>query len=168
MLSIYVNRKTKDLILDLEVLMKKLLSQLFIVSGLLVSFYACQSKTAKGAVAGGAVGAGAFIAGGQGAIIGAAVGTTTGALIGYSLDSAERARVEESSPKTLTHIDKGDRLSVHDVITLHQCGLSDAKIKDLIKQTNSTYTLNTRDIHKLENAGVSNDVMCYMMKKNHQ
>lgn len=150
--------------------MKKLLSSIFTLSCLFITFYGCQSKTATGAVAGGAIGtgAGAIIGGGQGALIGAAVGTTTGALVGYSLDSAERDRVEQSNPKTLKHLDNGDRLSVQDIITLHQAGLSDKKIKDLIKQTQSTYTLNTRDIHKLENAGVSSDVINYMMKKNHQ
>lgn len=150
--------------------MKKLLSSTFILSCLFITFYGCQSKTATAAVAGGAVGtgAGAVIGKGQGALIGAAVGTATGTLVGYSLDSAERDRVEQSNPKTLKHIDSGDRLSVQDVITLHQAGLSDQKIKDLIKQTQSTYTLNTRDVHKLENAGVSSEVINYMMKKNHQ
>lgn len=150
--------------------MKKLFSLFFILGCLCSCFYSCQSKTATGAVAGGAIGAGtgAILGGGQGAIIGAAVGTTTGALVGYSLDSAERSRIELSNPKTLKHIDNGDRLSVQDIITLHQAGVSDNKIKDLIKKTDSTYTLNTRDVHKLENAGVSSDVINYMMKKNHQ
>lgn len=132
----------------------------------LVLFNGCQSKAASGAVVGGGIGAGtgAIVAGGHGAIIGGAVGIVTGASIGYALDQSEKSKIESSDPKTLRHIDQGERLSVHDIIVLHQAGVSDDKIKDLIKKTNSTYTLNTRDVHKLESAGVSSDVINYMMK----
>lgn len=127
----------------------------------------CESKAGTGALVGGAVGvgAGAALGGGTGALIGGAVGATSGAIIGAMLDESERNAVEEQSPRTLRHIDRGEQLTVNDVISLHKAGIDDRKIMDLIDKTDSTYSLSTSSIHRLERAGVSDRVVNYMMSR---
>jgi len=134
-----------------------------ILSFLLVS---CESKTGTGALVGGGLGAGAgaLIGGGKGALIGGAVGIVGGAIVGHLLEEDERDRVQQNSPKTLNKLDNGEQLSVDDVISLHKSGISDKKIKELISKTQSRYNLNTHAIKKLERAGVSSDVIDFMMK----
>ncbi len=127
----------------------------------------CESKAGTGALVGGVVGvgAGAAIGGPAGAAIGGAVGATSGAIIGAMLDQSERNSVEQQSPRTLRHIDRGEQLTVNDVISLHKSGISDSKIMDLIDKTNSSYSLSTASIHRLERAGVSERVINYMMTR---
>lgn len=132
-----------------------------------LAFASCESKAGTGALAGGAVGvgAGAAIGGPTGAVIGGAVGATSGAVIGAMLDDSERRSVEEQNPRTLRHIDRGEQLTVNDVIALHKAGIDDRKIMDLIDKTNSTYSLSASSIHRLERAGVSDRIINYMMSK---
>lgn len=134
---------------------------------LAVLLSSCESKTGTGALVGTGVGAGAgaLIGGGQGALIGGAIGLVSGALVGHLLEEDERARVQENNPTTLKHVDHGEQLTVNDIITLHKSGISDKKIKELIDKTNSTYNLSTETIHRLERAGVSSDVINYMIEK---
>jgi len=126
----------------------------------------CESKAGTGALVGGGlgVGAGALIGGGQGALIGGAVGVVSGAIVGHILDEEDRANVNSTSPNTSKKLDRGERLSVNDIIALHEAGISDQKIIALIDKTDSHYTLSTSDIHRLENAGVSDKVINYMME----
>jgi outer membrane lipoprotein SlyB len=132
-----------------------------------LTILSCESKAGTGALVGGGLGAGAgaLIGGGQGALIGGAVGVVTGAVVGHMLDESERERVERNSPKTMQRIDNGEKLTVNDIITLHRSGISDSKIKDLIKKTGSTYHLSTETIHRLERAGVSENVINYMISR---
>lgn len=132
-----------------------------------IALISCESKAGTGALVGGGigVGAGALIGGGQGALIGGAIGVTTGAIVGHMLDESERQRVEDNNPRTLKHIDNGEQLTVNDIITLHKSGISDKKIKDLIDKTESKYSLSTETVHRLERAGISDDVIKYMMQR---
>lgn len=127
----------------------------------------CESKAGTGALVGGAigVGTGAALGGGTGALIGGAAGAVGGAVIGAALDESERRSVENESPRTLRHIDRGEQLTVNDVIALHKSGIDDRKIMDLIDKTNSSYSLSTSSIHRLERAGVSDRVINYMMTR---
>lgn len=125
----------------------------------------CETKTGTGALAGGALGAGAgaLIGGGQGALIGGAVGAIGGGLVGAALDSQDRKQLNRQNPNTLNRVDRGEQLSVNDIISLHKSGISDRKIMDLIDNTNSHYRLNSYQINRLENAGVSQRVINHMI-----
>ena len=141
--------------------MKKLPSFFLAISCLCLSLYGCQSKKDKQTAM---TKSQLNLKQSQNARLAAAPEKIDAT---YSLSVLERSSVKESSPKTISHLDQGDRLSVQDVIALKKAGLSNDKIKTLIQQTNSTYTLNSRDIHKLENAGVDQEVINLMMKENH-
>ena len=127
----------------------------------------CETKTGTGALAGGALGAGAgaLIGGGQGALIGGAIGAIGGGLVGAGLDAQDRKQIDRQNPKTLNRVDKGDQLSVNDIVSLHKADISDNKIMDLIDNTNSYYRLNTYEINRLENAGVSQRVINHMINR---
>lgn len=141
----------------------------FIIAAALcaIALASCESKAGTGALVGGGVGvgAGALVGGGQGALIGGAVGVVSGAVVGHMLDESDRKRVEENNPRTLKHIDNGEQLTINDVITLHKSGISDRKIKELIAKTDSHYSLSTETIHRLERAGISEDVINYMVSR---
>lgn len=126
----------------------------------------CQSKTGTGALAGGAVGAGVggALGGGQGALIGGAAGVLAGGLIGASLDDQDRKVMEQSSPRTVDRMDRGEPLTVNDVIRLSQGGVSDSTIIGYMEQTNTTYRLSQAQIRRLQDAGVSQRVVNYMVE----
>lgn len=145
----------------------KIKSYLLAVALCGLAFTSCESKAGTGALVGGAVGvgAGAALGGGTGALIGGAVGAVSGAAIGAALDASDRRAVENESPRTMRHIDRGEQLTVNDIIALHKAGIDDRKIMDLIDKTNSSYSLSTSSIHRLERAGVSDQVVNYMMTR---
>jgi len=145
---------------------KSVLSTIFVIVTIMLPLTGCESKAGTGALAGGATGAGigAIVGGGYGAAIGAGVGSATGGLIGVYFDSQEQKQLHDTSPNTYDRIDNGDQLTIQDVINLHRANISDDKIIDLIKKTNSRYSLTTRDIDSLQRAGVSNAVINYMMR----
>lgn len=125
----------------------------------------CESNTGTGVLVGGASGAaiGGIVGGGQGALIGGAAGVIAGGLIGAYLDSQESKNLKDQSPQTYRRVDNGKKLSVNDVINLSKADVSDNKIIGLIQKTNSHYTLNSYQIDKLRDAGVSERVINYMM-----
>lgn len=125
----------------------------------------CESNTGTGVLVGGASGAaiGGIVGGGGGALIGGAAGVIAGGLIGAYLDNQESKNLKDQSPQTYRRVDNGEKLSVNDVINLSKSDLSDDKIIGLIQKTNSHYTLNSYQIDKLRDAGVSERVINYMM-----
>lgn len=131
--------------------------------GLLVT--GCETKTGTGALAGGALGAGAggLIGGGRGALIGGAVGAISGGLVGAALDEQDRKVMERSSPRTVERMDKGEPLTVNDVIQLSQGGVSDETIIRYIRESRTTYQLSQYHIRKLQQGGVSQRVINYMI-----
>lgn len=125
----------------------------------------CQSKTATGVLAGGVVGAGigGAVGGGQGALIGGAAGVIGGGLIGAALDEQDRKVMEQSSPRTVDRMDRGEPLTINDVIRLSQGGVSDKTIIQYMQKTNSTYSLSQAQIRRLQDGGVSQKVINYMV-----
>ncbi len=124
----------------------------------------CATNTGTGVLAGGAVGAGigGIAGGGQGALIGGAAGVIAGGLIGAALDEQDRRIMQRSSPRTVDRMDRGEPLTVNDVIKLSQGGVSDDTIISYMSDTNSTYTLSQAQARRLHDAGVSQRVINYM------
>jgi outer membrane lipoprotein SlyB len=125
----------------------------------------CETKTGTGAIAGGGLGAltGGLIGGGKGALIGGAVGAIGGGLVGAALDEQDRKIMEQSSPRTVERMDRGEPLTISDVIKLSQGGVSDESIIRYLKKTESTYNLSQAQINRLKDAGVSQRVINYMV-----
>ena len=125
----------------------------------------CTTNAGTGAIAGTVAGAGAggLIAGGQGAIIGGAVGAIGGSLIGVYLDDQDRKMVEKSSPRTIDRMDRGEPLTINDVIKLSQAQVGDQTIIQYIRDTNSSYNLSQSQIRRLQDAGVSQAVIRFMI-----
>ncbi len=143
--------------------MKNTISLFLILITICVS--SCQSNTATGVLVGGVVGAGVggAIGGGQGALIGGAAGVIGGGLIGASLDEQDRRSMEQSSPRTVDRMDRGEPLTINDVIRLSQGGVSDKTIIQYMQKTNSTYSLSQAQIRRLQDGGVSQKVIDYMI-----
>jgi outer membrane lipoprotein SlyB len=127
-------------------------------------------RTASGALAGGAIGAGtgAIIGSatrhaGEGALIGGAIGALSGALIGNSADEAQRERIREESPQTLTRIEQGQPLTLADIKALSKAGVSEEVILSQIRNSRTVYRLSANEIIELHDAGVSNRVIDFMI-----
>ncbi len=121
----------------------------------------CASNTGTGAIAGTVLGAGAggLAGGGRGALIGGAAGAIAGGLIGAVLDEQDRRVMERSSPRTVDRMDRGEPLTINDVIKLSQGGVSDDAIIRYIRDTSSTYSLSQAQVRRLQDAGVSQRVI---------
>jgi outer membrane lipoprotein SlyB len=142
--------------------MKKLMTGILLLS---FAFMGCQTKTGSGALAGGAigVGTGAAIGGERGALIGGAAGALGGGLIGAALDEQDRKVMERTSPRTVDRMDKGEPLTVSDIIKLSQGGVSDETIIRYIRDSRTSYTLSQAQINRLQQGGVSQRVINYML-----
>jgi len=145
--------------------MRKKEQTILILALTILPLVGCESKTATGVLAGGALGAGigGIAGGGQGALIGSAAGVIAGGLIGAALDENERANLKKQSPQTYRRIDQGERLSVNDVINMSKSHINDQKIIELMRKTSSRYNLNNYQVERLRNAGVSEEVINYML-----
>lgn len=121
----------------------------------------CASNTGTGALTGSIIGAGAggIAGGGRGALIGSAAGAIAGGLIGAALDEQDRRVMERSSPRTVDRMDRGEPLTINDIIKLSQGGVSDDTITRYIQDTTSTYNLSQAQIRRLQDAGVSQRVI---------
>lgn len=132
-----------------------------------VAFFAssCATNVGTGILAGTTVGAGsgALVSGGSGAWIGGAVGAVGGGLIGYALDSQDRKVMERSSPRTVDRMDRGEPLTINDVIKLSQNGVDEDSIIRYMRDTNSSYSLSQAQIRRLQDAKVSEKVIQYMI-----
>ena len=127
-------------------------------------------RTASGALAGGAIGAGsgAIIGSmshnaGAGALIGGAIGALTGGIIGHSMDQQQRETLERQSPQTMQRIEQGQPLGVADIKALAKAGVSDEVIISQIRNSHVAYHLSTADIIDLKDAGVSEKVIDFMI-----
>jgi hypothetical protein len=127
-------------------------------------------RTASGALAGGAIGAGsgAIIGGmghhaGEGALIGGAIGALTGGIIGNSMDQAQRERVREQAPGTWHRVEQGQPLGVADIKALARAGVSDEVIISQIRNSHVAYHLSTAEIIDLKDAGVREKVIDFMI-----
>lgn len=124
----------------------------------------CSTNTGIGILAGAGLGAGAggIANGGGGALIGAAAGAIVGGLIGAALDEQDRKVMSRSSPRTVDRMDRGDPLTINDVIKLSQSGVSDEAIISYLSDTRSTYVLSQTQIRRLQDSGVSQRVINFM------
>jgi uncharacterized protein YcfJ len=135
------------------------------VATLCFILFGCETKTGTGALAGGGLGAiaGGAAGGGQGALIGGAVGAVAGGLVGAALDEQDRKVMERTSPRTVDRMDRSEPLTVNDIIKLSQGGVSDESIIHYLQQTGTTYNLSQAQIRRLQDAGVSQRVINYMI-----
>jgi hypothetical protein len=127
-------------------------------------------RTAGGALAGGAIGAGsgAIIGStsghaGEGALIGGAIGAVTGGLIGHSMDQAQRESLERQSPQTLQRVEQGQPLGLADIKALAKAGVSEEVIISQIRNSGTVYHMNTAEIIDLKDAGVTEKVIDFMI-----
>lgn len=127
-------------------------------------------RTAGGALAGAAIGAGtgailgsATRHAGEGALIGSAIGAFSGALIGSSIDQAERERLETEYPRTWSRVERGQPLLLADIKALAAAGVSDEVIISQIRASRTVYRLSATEIIDLHDAGVSNQVIDFMV-----
>jgi len=141
------------------------MNKFVLLSAFFILTIGCETKTGTGAIAGGAVGAGVggIIGGGKGALIGGAVGAVSGGLIGAALDEQDRKIMESRSPRTVQRMDRGEPLTVTDIINLSQGGVSDDTIIRYIRETRTSYSLNQAQIKRMQRAGVSQRVINYMV-----
>jgi surface antigen len=137
----------------------------FTFSVLVLALANCTTNTGTGVIAGSIAGAGAgsLIAGGQGALIGGAVGAIGGGLLGAYLDDQDRKNMERSSPRTIDRMDRGEPLTINDVIKLSQARVDEGTIIQYIRDTNSSYDLSQSQIRRLQDAQVSQRVINYMI-----
>ena len=121
----------------------------------------CASNVGTGIIAGGVIGmgAGGIGGGGKGALIGGAAGLIAGGLVGIILDEQDRKVMERSSPRTVDRMDRGDPLTINDVIKLSQGGVSDDAIISYMRETMSSYNLSQAQVRRLQDAGVSQRVI---------
>ena len=127
-------------------------------------------RTASGALAGGAIGAGsgAIIGSmghhaGEGALIGGAIGALTGGIIGNAMDQQQRETLARQSPETVQRIEQGQPLGVADIKALAKAGVSDEVIISQIRNSHTAYHLSTAEIIDLKDAGVSEKVIDFMI-----
>jgi outer membrane lipoprotein SlyB len=126
----------------------------------------CSSNTGTGVITGGVIGgaAGGIAGGGKGGFIGSASGMIVGGLIGAILDEQDRRVMKKSSPRTVDRMDRGDPLTINDVIKLSQNGVSDDTIVRYLEKTYSLYSLSQIQIRRLQESGVSQSVINNMIK----
>lgn len=141
-------------------------SAILLFCAMALVFGSCSSNTGTGVIAGTALGAGVggIAGGGQGALIGGAAGALAGGLIGAALDEQDRKVMERTSPRTVDRMDRGEPLTINDVIKLSQGGVSDDTIVNYMRDTNSAYNLSQAQIRRLQDAAVSQRVIDYMVE----
>jgi len=129
------------------------------------------NNTGSGAIIGGAMGAltGAAIGGrghaGPDALIGMAAGAVAGGLIGNAADREQEARLQAQAPRTYI-VDAGPSrpTSVAEVKALVKAGVSDDIIISQIRNTRTIYHLTSTDVIGLRDAGVSDNVLNFMIR----
>lgn len=130
----------------------------------IIALSSCSTNTGTGIFTGGSLGAGigGIAGGGTYALIGSAAGVIAGGLVGAVLDQQDRKVMEQSSPRTVDRMDRGEPLTLSDVIKLSQGGVSDDAIIIYLRDTKSTYNLSQTQIRRLQDAGVSQRVINFM------
>ncbi len=126
----------------------------------------CSTNTGTGVISGSSVGVGigGAAGGGRGALIGGAAGIVVGGLIGAALDEQDRRVMERTSPRTVDRMDRGEPLTINDVIKLSQGGVNDDAVVTYMRDTGSNYQLSQAQIRRLQDAGVSQRVINYMIE----
>lgn len=125
-------------------------------------------NTANGALIGGASGAaiGALAdrrAPGVGALIGGAAGLVAGGLIGHSVDQENEARWQSPPPPVYATPPAVPPPTIADIKSMSRSGLSEDVIISQISSSHAVYNLDANAILDLNNAGVSQRVLSYMI-----
>lgn len=84
-------------------------------------------------------------------------------LINPNLDIQDRKVMERSSPRTVDRMDRGEPLTLNDIIKLSQSGINDSTIVQYMKMTKSSYHLSQTQVRRLQDAGVSQTVIDFMI-----
>lgn len=108
----------------------------------------CQTKNA-GTISGGAFGSNF---------------TEMSSSVGSSLDAQDKKVMEQSSPRTVDRMERGDPLTIGDIIKLHESGISDETVIRYIRLTKTSYDLNQTNIRRLQNTGVSQRIIDFMLE----
>ncbi|HSX14035.1 MAG TPA: hypothetical protein VLE96_06435 [Chlamydiales bacterium] len=130
----------------------------------------CASNTGTGLISGTTLAAtiGGIKWGGEGALIGSAIGLVTGSILGVILDEQDRKIMQQSSPRTIDRMDRGEPLTINDIIKLSQSGVSDDTIIRYIQEKQTIYNLTQAQARRLRDAGVSQQVIQFMLNKNRE
>ena len=126
-------------------------------------------NTANGALIGGASGAaiGALAdrrAPGVGALIGGAAGLVAGGLIGHSVDQENEARYQSPPPPPVYAAPAmPPPPTIADIKAMTRTGVSEDAIISQINNSHAVYNLDANAILDLNNAGVSQRVISYMI-----
>jgi hypothetical protein len=135
-----------------------------VLTGLLVAT-GCSSMTAtdKGALGGGAIGAGTGAIVGHalgstaaGAVIGGAVGALSGGLIGNQVEKNEQKREAAAEQAR-------NAMGINDVIQMAQAHVNDSVIIGQIRSSGTVFHLTGQDVLTLKQNGVSDPVIQEMM-----
>ncbi len=137
----------------------------FVILSLLI-LSSCASNTGTGVITGTILGsaAGGLAGGSRGALIGSAAGVITGGLVGAALDEQDRRVMQKNSPRTVDRMDRGDPLTINDVIKLSQNGISDDMIMLYLQRSDSFYSLSQTQIRRLQESGVSQRIINAMIE----
>lgn len=123
----------------------------------------CQTKTGSRAVSSSKIGsyAGEVFKNKECAAVGSD-GTLSGGLIGPALDEQDKKIMENTSPRTLDRMDRGEPITISDIIKLSQGGVNDEIIIRYIHSAKTTYHLTQAQIRRLRQGGVSQRVIKYI------
>jgi hypothetical protein len=116
----------------------------------------CSSSTATGTFTAGGLG--------TGVLIGSAAGIVASGSMEAALDEQERKVMERSSPRTVNRMDRGDSLTLNDIIKLSQSGVTDDTIIKYLTDSGSTYHLTQPQVKRLQEGGVSQRVINFMIQ----
>lgn len=83
--------------------------------------------------------------------------------VAASLDMQDRKVMQRSSPRTVDRMDRGEPLTLNDIIKLSQSGVNDDHILQYMQSTKSSYHLSQTQIRRLQDAGVSQRVLDFMV-----
>lgn len=86
-----------------------------------------------------------------------------GRLISATLDEQDRRVMDRTSPRTVERMERGEPLTINDIIKLSQGGVNDSTILNYMSETDSNYTLSQAQIRRLQDAGVSQRVIDFMV-----
>lgn len=126
----------------------------------------CSTNLATGLLSGSLLGAGigGMSSGFTGSLVGTAAGLVAGTMTGISLDTQDRKIMEQTSPRTVDRMDRGEPLTINDIIKLSQSGVDDETIINYIQDHETMYNLTQSQVRRMQDAGVSQRVINYMRK----
>jgi hypothetical protein len=96
-------------------------------------------------------------------VLNAVSGAPTSRYISAALDEQDRQVMERSSPRTVDRMDRSEPLTMNDVIKLSQGGVADDAIIRYMKESRSSYTLSQAQVRRLQDGGVSERVIKFMV-----